>query len=153
MVEHEFRVGRYELLVASWKVKSTSWDSKVRVQIYELRVQIHKSSNPQVASSNLPVTCSNPRVTSSNPWLMRSNPRVANLNLQAMSTISQVTSLNWPIKFKSASSRIIKSMKTHGNSPTNYLGSELISVAYLRFSEETCKVWVETIFFSRIILN
>ena len=41
-------------------------------------------------------------------------------------------------------------MKTHANSLTNYLGSELISVAYLSLSEETCKVWVETISFSRI---
>ena len=43
-------------------------------------------------------------------------------------------------KTKSTSSRTTKSVKTHGNSLTNYLGSELISVAYLSFSEETCKV-------------
>ena len=42
-------------------------------------------------------------------------------------------------------------MKTHGNSVTNKLAFELISVAYLSFSEETCKVWVEAVSFSRII--
>ena len=59
------------------------------------------SSNPGVTSSNPQVKSSYPQFTSSNLWVPRdtsSNPRVANLNLRAMSTISQVTSLNWPIK-------------------------------------------------------
>ena len=73
---------------------------------------------------------------------MSSNPRVTSLNLQAMSTISQVTSSNRPIE-----------MKWHGNSLTNYLGSELISLVYLRFSEETCKEWVEAVSFSKIIFK
>ena len=59
-----------------------------------------------------------------------------------MSTISQVTSSNRPIE-----------MKWHGNSLTNYLGSELISLVYLRFSEETCKEWVEAVSFSKIIFK
>ena len=100
------------------------------------------SSNPQVSSSNLQVTSSNPRVTSSNPRLMSSNTRVTSLNVWAMSTISQVTSSNQPIE-----------MKTHENSLMNWLGSELISVAYLSFSGETCKVWVQAVSFSRLFLN
>ena len=87
------------------------------------------SSNPQVTSPNLRVTSSNPRDTSSNSRLMSSNPRVTSLDLRALSTISQATSSNQPTE-----------KKTHGNSLMKQLGSELISLAYLSFSEETCKV-------------
>ena len=44
-------------------------------------------------------------------------------------------------------------MKTYRNRLTNYLGSELIYVAYMGFSEETCKVWAEAMSFSRIIFK
>ena len=100
------------------------------------------SSNPQVPSLNLRVTSSNPQVTSSNLRLMSSNTRGTSLNVWAMSTNSQVASSNRPTE-----------MKAHGNSLMNQLGSELISVAYLSFSGETCKVWVQAVSFSRLFLN
>ena len=58
---------------------------------------------------------------SSNPQLMSSTPRVTSINLSAMSMISQVRSSNRPIE-----------MKTRGNSLTNYLGSELVSMVSLK---------------------
>ena len=76
---------------------------------------------------------------SSNPQLTSSTPRVTSINLLAMSTISQVRSSNRPIE-----------MKTHGNSLTNYLGSELVSMVSLK---RPAKYGLKLYLFQELFLN
>ena len=75
------------------------------------------SLNLRVTSSNSRVPSSTLRVTSLHSWVTRLNSRVTSSNPQA--TGSEFTSYEFKTTsytFKCTSSRIIKSMKTQGNS-------------------------------------
>ena len=93
------------------------------------------SSNPQITSSNSQVTSSNLRVTSLNDdfWVQIHGNEFKSTSYEYD---SQVKSSNRPTE-----------MKTHGNSRTNYLGFELISVAYLNFWRDLQSMSWSCIFF------
>ena len=129
-VKHELRVTSYKFKSTSYEFKSTSYEFKS--MSYEFKSTSYKFK----------YTTYEFKSTSG--------------EFKSTSYEYDFTSYEFKLtnyEFKSTSSRIINSMKTHRNSLTNYLGSELMSVAYLRFSAETCKVWVEAISFSRIIFR